>query len=836
MKKIFIMFSLIFTALFFVSPVYLSSIAEQPLRVNEEIKYHYFAEPLSITVSSEGIAVLDSESIKFFDTQYNLSAEKAAPSGSKKIMFYGENLYILASDGLYRDENKDGNYTEEDKIISGSFTDMSISDNGLIYFAENDKITVYAIPSSPVAETAASPIREHNIAEKLGGVRYSQIESLTVKDSSVWFSVAGNINKNYSDVYLLDTKTDNNNISLAFMQQDKILSLTYGNSLLAFTDKNLILYENYLNELKEALICPYDELVGGCYYEENIYTLDLFGTIKSFDALGQSKTLIASASDEIGFYNMPVSAFTKNGAIIVGDYFNNRIAITDNHGTRYISDIRRPIAAAADNDGNYYVAHNIDAISIYDIDLNFKSKIGFPEKIKNLVADSFNRVFVLAESGLYLLKSSKPEKIDLNIDIVNIYCASATGKIYLSTGSEIYYLTETEDGWVPSLFKTVAANKFAVDDREQLFVLENSSITRYDNEETQKFDVDSGSSDIFISTVKNQYVDYGDMLIVNPVTHSVNYISQEEIGTKPFSNSFDLPNIYNAEALKTSSTPIIRKTDKNTIIYKAPYDSEIIGQIKRGQRVIVDYVHSTDCYNFILYNDALTRSLVYGYIYTESLSPLTYEYAPAAFETAVVYNNNTPLYKYPSVYSTILKKAQKDERIKLLTFSAIDSDDSISEGYYLDDQNYKWYRIEPEEGCEGYILASDLSLIDYKTDIYPQLNGEIIEYEGNKNAPLYAYDSVKNKYAPLGENIKAGTRIEILDLPFDPSEPYCKILYYKDGYGTIECYVPSEYVKYISKNVAQYVALTIILCCILLGVLTVLLIRYTKKRNKLKTN
>ena len=73
----------------------------ETLNIGSEIKYHYFTDPSAIAVKSDRIAVLDSGSIEFFDTEGNYLEKTDAPKNSNKLLYYGENLFSLADDGIY---------------------------------------------------------------------------------------------------------------------------------------------------------------------------------------------------------------------------------------------------------------------------------------------------------------------------------------------------------------------------------------------------------------------------------------------------------------------------------------------------------------------------------------------------------------------------------------------------------------------------------------------------------------------------------------------------------------------------------------------------------------
>lgn len=791
----------------------------ETLNIGSEIKYHYFTEPSAIAVKSDRIAVLDSGSIEFFDTEGNYLEKTDAPKNSNKLLYYGENLFSLADDGIYYNG---------DMLIEGKFTDFSISEN-LLFTVQDCTICVYMI------DNPASSPTEYNLQSYFSSVRYNNIENLAVKNTLLYFTVPSHINKNFNDIYLFDTidKT----VELVYRQQEKIYALSYnGEDIYAHINKGIIKLQDNMGELTESFVWEDYNLTDFDYADEKIYTLDLLGSVKSIDKFGSSRILIASASDADGFYNMPLAAQTKNGAIIVTDFFNNRVSVITNNKIKHINDISGPITAAADNDNNYYVANRVNSISVFDNDFNHTNDMTVPARIKTIATDGFDNIFVISKRSLFTVIANEISEIDTNLTVNNIYCNSNTGKTYISSEEGIYELKSTDEGWKTEFFSEIIADVFAVDDAENLFILNDNVITCYSNDVRQNsFPTEEGVSYIFLSTVRNEYVNYGDMLIVNPIRHSLSAIPYSEIGAVSMGNGFEIPDCNIPLPNDASTTPMIRILDKDTKLYSAPYDSEIKATLKKGQRVITDYSLSTETFSFILYSDTNTKKLVYGYIHSNSLSPITYNYTKPSISELTVYNENTPIYKYPSVFSATLAKAQKNEKIQLLDFAAISRDGSITEGFYLDDLDYKWLRLKFEDGKEGFIIASDLTDNDIKPqDLYPQINGRIIEYDGHNVTRAYIYDSLTDTFVPTEENLKAGTRIEILDLPFDPTEKYCRILYYKDGVGTIECYVLSNYVKYNSKNYAQYIALGIIIACVVLGLFTFLLIRYNKKRRTLK--
>ncbi len=798
-----------------------SALAQEPVYSDSQIKYYYFAEPTSIAANEDGVAILDNNEIKVFDNENEFIQSLKVSNDTFKINYYGKYLFSLSPDGIMRDGKT---------FVQGEFSDFACSEN-LLYTVNDNYIYSYLI-DNPQSEPATYDIKNY-----LDNVRYFTIQAITAVGTDIYFSVPGHINKNFSDIYKFDTM--NSIVTLLYRQQQQISELAYNDRLIAKINRGIVRFDESFDELIVSSVYEDDELKDLCAYGGSIYTLDLLGTVKSIDSYGTIKTLIASASDAVGFYNMPVSVFTKNHSIIVADFLNNRISVADDNGYKYISDISRPIGAVLNNYNNYYIAHEVNSLSVFDGNLKYIKKLTLPGRIKAISSDSFNHIFAIAEKSLYLIDDDTAAKIPLEFEPNNIYCNSNNGKTYLSSASGIYRLINEDEKWITQSIADVDANIFAVDDEETVFVLKNNRITSYsDNNIGVDIEADEGDSYIYLSTVKSRNIDYGDLLIVNSIKHCLSKIPYSEIGSKSIAHTFENPNINAPIPNIAQSAPIIRMIANDTKLFTAPFDSDVKLTLSKGQRVIVDYLQSTECFSLILYSNALSgmsEKLVYGFVYTESLTPVNYEYAKPTTPESIIYNNNTPVYKYPSVFSPTLKKFQKNDTVKLLDFAALTSEGDISDGYFLDDLDYKWFRIELENGNEGFIIASDLTNNDItKPDIYPQINGSIIEFNGKTRTQIYIYDEVSKNYIPTGDTLEAGTRIEILDLPFDPTVKYCRILYHKEGTGTVECYVLSDFVRYNSKNFAQYIAVIIIVSCVFLGICTFILIKYIKKRRTLK--
>jgi len=110
----------------------------------------------------------------------------------------------------------------------------------------------------------------------------------------------------------------------------------------------------------------------------------------------------------------------------------------------------------------------------------------------------------------------------------------------------------------------------------------------------------------------------------------------------------------------------------------------------------------------------------------------------------------------------------------------------------------------------------------------PDTNATITDY-----ALVYYYDNVAKKYLPIDDLwVAKGTRV-MVKTPFDSSQKYTKVVFYRDGYGTIDidCYVETKYINFDGIDLLQFVAIIIIL--VTLTLITILLVRkYKLKKRK----
>ncbi len=220
-------------------------------------------------------------------------------------------------------------------------------------------------------------------------------------------------------------------------------------------------------------------------------------------------------------------------------------------------------------------------------------------------------------------------------------------------------------------------------------------------------------------------------------------------------------------------------------------------------------------------DDIKNGKLVSGYVYKDALSaPLPYTDPQNA--VGAVFANATPVYKWPSQNSVSLRDYGAVKRGTNFTVMPFVNP-------YRDDYGNLWLRVDIENGCDGYVLAKNMSLGNYEpTFIRPAYNAEIISYKGSESAP--AFELVDGEYLPLSVTLATGTRIEVVGA-FDTSKQYTQVKYLDAELGTLTCYVPTEYVKYNGVNVVPIVAVVVIaITLVLAGIIIGRVVYLNRKR------
>ncbi|MFR6640431.1 MAG: hypothetical protein ACLUSP_03060 [Christensenellales bacterium] len=179
----------------------------------------------------------------------------------------------------------------------------------------------------------------------------------------------------------------------------------------------------------------------------------------------------------------------------------------------------------------------------------------------------------------------------------------------------------------------------------------------------------------------------------------------------------------------------------------------------------------------------------------------------------MVYSDSVKLYSLPSKGSEVVKEKKPENDLLICLLSDV-----------------RVVQSETSDGTIGYVPVGTVSINSFVPDgDRPQINGEIIEYNGETDALTYL--KTANGYEAIdGVTLPAGTKIEVVE-GFDTSVPYTQIRYYDDRLGTLTCYVKTVHVRFYSISTVQIIAIVVAALTFILLVL--LLIRLYMRRRKI---
>ncbi|MBQ4049906.1 MAG: hypothetical protein IJD07_04545 [Clostridia bacterium] len=549
---------------------------------------------------------------------------------------------------------------------------------------------------------------------------------------------------------------------------------------------------------------------------DKIYLISRYAAIEELSLnLDAQKTVVASASSDDYFYNKPSAISAKLGKIIVSDRMNNRLSVIDSDGGIKQISIVRPIAAASDSEGNIYVVTQSSLVKLSEDGSIIKQTALLGAS--DIAVGSDDKIYVLCTQGLLTADT----ELNLSEEVISAKTICIfNGKISYYDGQTVY-LGEN------ALLSCEGITSYAIDASKNLFYIKDGVLYRYDGIETALCAVDGK---LIISSIKTDYVGYGDILIVDTDRHCIYKLNRLDVGAADIEQLYDIPSLEIEEDALQIKGNLIAKTLKKVKLFKTPAEAEITAEVGAGTNVIIHY--DADCpeeYYYVMFDDVENLSLKGGYVYASSISePLKYELAPIS--VGKINTNNTKIYKWPSIKSPTVKGVikNKNDTVSIIPF-ATNHADEYAKRWYQDGYGKKWYRISIDDTHEGFVMASDITTEFYKNEKMPDTNAVITDY-----ALVYHYDATAKKYVPIDDLwIAKDTRVKV-DTPFDSSQKFTKVVFYRDGYGTIdiECYVETKYVEFDGVDLLQFVAIAIIIATIILGVV---LIARKVRQNKRKS-
>ncbi|MBR2970726.1 MAG: hypothetical protein IKC48_02900 [Clostridia bacterium] len=596
-----------------------------------------------------------------------------------------------------------------------------------------------------------------------------------------------------SQVYVAD--------SLITSITEEIIDLEYNGSVYILTATKIIKQTNSYDSAEYTVTGARAITLG-----EHVYAVLRTGTVERITLnLSSSTPIIASSGDVDWFYSSPADTTTRLGKIYVADSMLNRVAVIDGQSISYLTGLNRPVAVAVDNNENVYVAHYGNRIACFTGGV-MTSEIEASGAVTALETDNDGSLYYLTGDG---------NVTDASGNIVR------TGVKAFAYASDRHYLTDTHLDDV-----AISATDFCVDIEGNLFAASGNTVISIIGDIVTTYRVNGITSidSIAISKVSNQIISYGDLVLCDKNAKAVFTVSGSLVGSANLDSLYPEPEISNEPIAKT--TGIIAKTTTETFMFDRPIEGKINHVVAKNTNIIVcNDVSCPDPFAYCLAENPNTNTLYAGYVYKSNYEVLPY--VARNINEAKINADNTPIYKYPSLKAPIVATYSKDVTVSILPF-AVCYTDEYDDGWYVDAYANKWYRIAVGEK-EGFVLSGDTNVNFFGDMEMPKTNATITE-----NAVLYRYDEASGAYVEFeaaGLYIAKETRVAV-ETPFDTSREYTKIVFYRDGYGTIDtdCYVKTQYVDFDGVDILKIVAIA----AIAVSIATLVLILYYKRKNAKK--
>lgn len=807
----------------------------RPIEVNEEITYRYFDAPSSVFADASGIVVSDKNGITAIS--HGIDSFNVRSTVADKCAREGEVYVTLESGALC------AYYGSTKSSLAGSYTDFCLY-NGVIYAITNNTLT-----KVPIGETSLAVDSATTVTMSCGDYDNITATALTVSENGVFVAVDSAVFANKQDIATID---ENGVLTPCMLQSDPVLSMSvmpHTGIIYTVTRDKTLGYTFSGGGLVRRYSQSSIGLTDVFCYDGFIYALDSIDSLSKISGdLTSTQILVASANSANGFYNMPSGIAVKSSALYVADTANDRVSILGSENS-YINNVSRPISVVCDSAGEIYVAGDYGSVSVYALSGNASPSRNFAtikvpellrtitvnERISQILIDADRTLYILTHSGLWVANADADtaRKID-STPYKQIALSIGRNELYGLYGTSINKLTVSGNSCTSAMYCTAPASafSFAVDLNGNVFMLSANRITAHIKDKgvtdygltvnNSSYVLGHTAGQIVLCTVENDYVHYGDIIITDTYKHRLFTLDGSLIGAKLVDDDYDVPDISHDDTPDYYASGLIRVALYDTEVFGLPMETPAIYTIAKDRKVIVPQYSLEDTreYSLILIDNIDTGELIQGYVYKDALSePLPYVAPPSHVGT--VYSTATPVYKWPSRNAQTVNGFSSVERNT--QFDILDFVES-----YRDDYNNLWYRIRIADNYEGYILAVNLSLMDYEpTFIRPAYNAEIISYNGSTDAVTYALTN--GKYVPLTTALTVGTKVEVVGA-FDSSLEYTQIKYMDSNLGTLTCYVKTAYLKYNGVNIVLIVAITVIIITVALATIILMRVYYVKKR------
>lgn len=795
-KKFFIFILSVLLCSAAIAPTVASARAENSLplnRIGGDGYYHF--ESITSLYFDEYLYVSDKNGTVVFKDE-----PEVLPYPSLKNFAVMESFFAQQPDGIH----KDGKL-----FISGEFTDFCLT-RERVYAARGKEIFVH---------------------DKITGEQLSSVETsgdvlgLAADGDNVYYYYA----REY-DEFTLGKIIDGKSWDFRLNRFNGLKDICAGGGVYLLSDKNI---EKYTDSGSKLSLASSADVTGGnriAAGEGCVYLANSNGEIRLVRG-NDSYTVLASKSDGRYFYNEPHGLASKLGKLYVADTFNNRIAVFENNDLFYIDDtiidgLICPTAVAADSAGNLYAAHSSNFITRYsDGDTDTITLDNEFLYVENMRVDADDNLYILAkdmmtdEFYVYYSAEGFNEIKKLDFDNPRALGYKAGGEVLIYDGA-----IKTVDG--KTYAETEPLNDFSVDYSGKIFGLDQNGVFVTIGSETVRHAELGDFTRMILSSAANSFVGANDIVLLDESSHSLYKIDAAAAGVAKVTDFYTVPDADNDRNPFKQTDRFVSKATRAVPLYAQPAESDIVFTAKKDSVLFIDYtVKTPDEFYFAAAEDVVSKKLRFGYVYKTAVDePLPYEAPSNKIGSAAL---DLSVYKYPTTLGKkIIAELPKKQTIQILPF-AVNHTDAQGQKCFNDATGTSWLRIAMENGCEGYVLAGEISFTLFNTvENLPNTNATVLD-----DAIIYTYSNGEYIAFDGISFLKKGTRVQV-DTPFDSSNRYTKVLFFVEGKGTIDidCYIETRFVDFDGADVLQIVAICAIIVTVILLILLIVKVAQRRKR------
>lgn len=842
--------------------------AAKVIKHSSDTKYFYFDYPTAIYADGNGFTVADGAQAYAFDNSGAATALNGVFSGAsfnntEKFAPAGDLCVMLSNGELFAGNRSLGNYSDF-TVLDGKLYAVHAATESIHEYA----LSALGVPAPDEdAETVSETVdrKEHYVA--------GRPLKITNDGKRIYLSVA---NRHLNDVFcFIPTESDLGTPAECIAATQEILSMCgkHDGGIVCLTRTGITSYSYENGRLFEKNTLTAYDTVSIAVSGNTVYGItDLNSVYKTENDFSNRTVILASAHDELGFYNANSGVASRKDFIAVADERNNRIQVLRNDGTHEIPNVVRPKAVAIDYTGNIYVAHSVGKISVYDgntllLKRQLDSEAPGQSLITDLKIDTNNNLYVLCSNRqLYRIKASADKtgsdefvSIGTNVNTA-LTIAQLDDKIYVATTDNTIDSLDAEGNRNIefSFGKDLHLKDFCTDHSNSFYLLfSDGKIRKFkDGKQTTVYENAGliGAEKIVMNSVKLDKLglEYGSLLFSDTAAHALKGLSGNNLGVNEgFQISDEMPS-FEQENIDPDKLDEVSNSNDGIIFevsdcYVYPRPAELNGLVflPNGYKVIIPRFNPDEKFNFVIADcvEKISDKPIRGYVYTSLIKqqkPLEYGEPPAS--SCYPYKDGVGIYKYPSLDLNAAASLDRNTSLTLLAFVYTDS----TYGYRDNYSNHKaqWYRVKYTDETlgerEGYITGDFISFFGETPDsraVLPRYNATVVSKYGtaphDKNAEgeFVPFAVLKPEFAL--QNLEKGARVEVVG-SFDSSKEFTLVRYYcGEVDGTIEFYVKTDDLKYDGVNKVVVIAIVIIILTVILGAILIARMVYVKRTRRL---